>query len=52
MKFMLAYRTQVSTGVTPAYLMFGRYLETKLPELRSDKNILTRMFETVTGTTN
>ena len=42
MKFLLAYRTtpQVSTGVTPAYLMFGRELKTKLPELRSDKNIL------------
>ena len=42
MKFLLAYRTtpQVSTGVTPAYLMLGRELKTKLPELRSDKNIL------------
>ena len=40
-KFLLAHRTtsQVSTGVTPAYLMFGRELKTKLPELRSDKYI-------------
>ena len=42
MKFLLAYRTtpQVSTGMTPAYIMLGRELKTKLPELRSDKNIL------------
>jgi transposase InsO family protein len=35
-KFLLAYRStpQVSTGATPAYLMFGRELKTKLPELR------------------
>ena len=41
-KFLLAYRTtpHSSTGVTPAFLMFGRELRTKLPELRSDKSIL------------
>ena len=33
MKFLLAYRTtpQVSTGVTPAYLVFGRELKTSPP---------------------
>ena len=38
----MAYRTtpKVNPGVTSAYLMFGRELKTKLPELRSDKNIL------------
>ena len=43
MKFLLACRhtPKVSTGVTPAYLMFGRELKTKLLERRSDKNILT-----------
>ena len=54
MKFLLAYRTtpQASTSVTPACPMFGRELKTKLPELRSEKTFWTRMFETVTGTTN
>ena len=38
-KFLLAYRStpQVSTGATPAFLMFGREIKTKLPELRPDK---------------
>ena len=41
MKFLLAYRTtpQSSTGVTPAFIMFGRELRTKLPELRNDKRV-------------
>ena len=41
-KFLLAYRStpQVSTGATPAYLMFGRELKTKLPELRRQDSIL------------
>ena len=41
-KFLLAYRStpQTSTGVTPAYLMFGRELKTKLPELRCAGNLL------------
>ncbi|PFX17891.1 Uncharacterized protein K02A2.6 [Stylophora pistillata] len=41
-KFLLAYRTtpQTSTGVTPAFLMFGRELKTKLPELRCAGNPL------------
>ena len=41
-KFLLAYRTtpQASTGVTPAFLMFGRELKTKLPELRCAGNLL------------
>ena len=41
-KFLLAYRTtpQISTGATPAYLMFGRELKTKLPELRHDGTVL------------
>ena len=41
-KFLLAYRTtpQTSTGVTPAFLMFGRKLKTKLPELRCAGNLL------------
>ena len=41
-KFLLAYRstTQASTGATPAFLMFGREIRTKLPELRRDKVVL------------
>ncbi|CAB3999022.1 Neural cell adhesion molecule 1, partial [Paramuricea clavata] len=41
-KFLLAYRTtpHSTTGVSPAFMMFGRELTTKLPELRPDKNIL------------
>ena len=41
-KFLLAYRTtpQSSTGATPAYLMFGRELKSKLPELRRDGIVL------------
>ena len=41
-KFLLAYITtpQPSTGVTPAFLMFGRELKTKLPELRRTGNLL------------
>ncbi|CAB3997741.1 Neural cell adhesion molecule 1, partial [Paramuricea clavata] len=41
-KFLLAYRTtpHSSTGVSPVFMMFGRELKTKLPELRPDKNIL------------
>ncbi|KAK3732453.1 hypothetical protein QZH41_004293 [Actinostola sp. cb2023] len=38
-KFLLAYRTTPHsiTSATPAALMFGRELRTKLPELRRDK---------------
>jgi len=38
-KFLLAYRTTPHsiTGATPAALMLGRELRTKLPELRRDK---------------
>ena len=41
-KFLLAYRStpQVSTGSTPASLMFGRELKTKLPELRGERSVL------------
>ena len=41
-KFLLAYRTtpHSSTGASPAFLMFGRELKTKLPELRPDKSIV------------
>ena len=41
-KFLLVYRStpQVSTGSTPASLMFGRELKTKLPELRGEKSVL------------
>ena len=41
-KFLLAYRTtpHSSTGATPAFLMFGRELKTKLPELRPNKSVL------------
>ena len=40
-KFLLAYRTtpQTSTGITPAFLMFGRELKTKPPELRCAGNL-------------
>ena len=41
-KFLLAYRStpQVSTGATPAFLMFGRETKTKLPELKADKSVI------------
>ena len=41
-KFLLAYRTtpQTSAGVTPAFLMFGRDVKPKLPELRRAGNLL------------
>lgn len=41
-KFLLAYRTtpHSSTGATPAFMMFGRELRTKLPELRPHKSVL------------
>ena len=41
-KFLLAYRStpQATTGATPALLMFGRELRTKLPELRGEKTLL------------
>ncbi|XP_068669993.1 uncharacterized protein [Montipora capricornis] len=41
-KFLLAYWStpQVSTGVTPAFLMFGRELKTKFPELKRADNPL------------
>ena len=41
-RFLLAYRTtpHSSTGATPAFLMFGRELKTKLPELRPNKSVL------------
>ena len=41
-KFLLAYRTtpHSSTGATPAFLMFGRELKTKLPQLRPNKSFL------------
>ena len=41
-KFLLAYRSTplVNTGVTPTFLMFGRELKTKLPELRRADNLL------------
>ena len=41
-KFLLAYRStpQLSTGSTPASLMFGRELKTKLPKLRGERSVL------------
>ena len=41
-KFLLAYRTtpHSSTGATPAFLMFGTDLKTKLPELCPNKSVL------------
>ena len=41
-KFLLAYRTtpHSSTGATLAFLMFGKELKTKLPELRPKKSVL------------
>ena len=41
-RFLLAYRStpQVSTGVTPAFLMFGRELKTRFPELKRADNLL------------
>ena len=40
--FLIAYRStpQVSTGQTPYFLMFGREMRTKLPELRANKSVL------------
>ena len=42
LQFLLAYRStpQVSTGATPASLMFGREIKTKLPQLRADKSMI------------
>ena len=54
-KFLLAYRStpQVSTGSTPASLMFGRELKTKLPELRRERYVfLMRSPESATGSTS
>ena len=50
-KFLLAYRTtpQTSTGVTPAFLMFGRELKAKLPELRCTGNLLDEGVRDVIG---
>ena len=41
-KYLMAYRStpQVSTGATPAYLMFGREIKSKLPELRPDQSVV------------
>jgi transposase InsO family protein len=41
-KFLMAYRStpQITTGQSPAKLLFGRELKTKLPELRCDRSIL------------
>ena len=41
-EFLLAYRTipHSSTGETPAFLMFGRELKAKLPELSPNKSVL------------
>jgi transposase InsO family protein len=41
-KFLIAYRStpHITTGETPAKLLFGREIKTKLPELRSDKSVL------------
>ena len=36
----LAEKNHLSSGVTPAFLMFGRELKTKLPELRRAGNRL------------
>ena len=40
-KFLMAYRStpQISTGASPHYLMFGREMKTKLPELRPEGNV-------------
>ena len=42
LKLLLAYRStlQVFTGATPASLMFGREIKTKLLELRPDKSVI------------
>ena len=41
-KFLLTYRStqQVGTGVTPTFLMFGRELKTKFPELKRANSLL------------
>nr|XP_039264197.1 uncharacterized protein K02A2.6-like [Styela clava] len=41
-KFLLAYRStpHTTTGVSPYYLMFGREMRTKLPEIRPKYNII------------
>ena len=41
-KFLLAHRStpHSSTGATPAFMMFGSELRTKLPELRPNKSVL------------
>ena len=44
LKFLLAYRStpQVTTGQSPAKLMFGRELKTKLPEMRCERSIMNK----------
>ena len=40
-KFLVAYHTtlQVKIGAAPAFLMFGRELRSKLPELRKENSL-------------
>ena len=41
-KCLMAYRStpQSSTGATPAFLMFGREIKSKLPELRPEQSVV------------
>ena len=41
-KLLAAYRStpQVTTGVTPFYLIFGREMKTKLPEILHDPTVM------------
>ena len=41
-KYLMGYRStrQASTGATPAFLMFGREIKSKLPELRPEQSVV------------
>lgn len=45
-KFLMAYRStpQASTGATPYYLMFGREMRSKLPDMRPEATVMDEQY--------